>query len=94
MNIALVEKGVPVLGVIYVPVRKELYFASSSVGAYKFTGIDSSSQPSMDEMKQRAIRLPIALAHQGVVVVASRSHQTEETTAFIDNLRKQESPLR
>ena len=86
VNIALVEKGVPVLGVIYVPVRKELYFASSSVGAYKFTGIDSSSQPSMDEMKQRAIRLPIALAHQGVVVVASRSHQTEETTAFIDNL--------
>lgn len=86
-------EGVPVLGVIYVPVRKELYFASSSVGAYKFTGIDSSSQPSMDEMKQRAIRLPIALAHQGVVVVASRSHQTEETTAFIDNLRKQGKPV-
>ena len=93
VNIALVEKGVPVLGVIYVPVRKELYFASSSVGAYKFTGIDSSSQPSMDEMKQRPIRLPIALAHQGVVVVASRSHQTEETTAFIDNLRKQGKPV-
>ena len=89
----LVEKGVPVLGVIYVPVRKELYFASSSVGAYKFTGIDSSSQPSMDEMKQRAIHLPMALAHQGVVVVASRSHQTEETTAFIDNLRKQGKPV-
>ena len=89
----LVEKGVPVLGVIYVPVRKELYFASSSVGAYKFTGIDSSSQPSMDEMKQRAIHLPMALAHQGIVVVASRSHQTEETTAFIDNLRKQGKPV-
>ena len=44
-------------------------------------------------MKQRAIRLPIALAHQGVVVVASRSHQTEETTAFIDNLRKQGKPV-
>ena len=93
VNIALVEKGVPVLGVIYVPVRKELYFASSYVGAYKLPGIDSSSQPSMDEMKQRAIRLPIALAHQGVVVVASRSHQTEETTAFIDNLRKQGKPV-
>ena len=93
VNIALVEKGVPVLGVIYVPVRKELYFASSSVGAYKFTGIDSSSQPSMDEMKQGAIHLPMALAHQGIVVVASRSHQTEETTAFIDNLRKQGKPV-
>lgn len=93
VNIALVDEGVPVLGVIYVPVRKELYFASSSVGAYKFSGIDSNSQPSMDEMKQNAVRLPLASAHQGIVVVASRSHQTEETTAFIDNLRKQGRPV-
>ena len=28
-----------------------------------------------------------------LVVVASRSHQTEETTAFIDNLRKQGKPV-
>lgn len=93
VNIALVEKGTPVLGVIYVPVRKELYFGSNSIGAYKFTGIDSSNQPSLDEMKKRAIRLPMALGHQGLVVVASRSHQTEETTAFIDNLRKQGKPV-
>ena len=93
VNIALVDEGVPVLGVIYVPVRKELYFASSSVGAYKCSGIDSNSQPSMDEMKQNAVRLPLASAHQGIVVVASRSHQTEETTAFIDNLRKQGRPV-
>ena len=54
VNIALVDKGVPVLGVIYVPVRKELYFAAQSVGAYK---------------------------------------QTEETTAFIEGLRKQGKPV-
>ena len=47
----------------------------------------------MDEMKQNAVRLPLASAHQGIVVVASRSHQTEETTAFIDNLRKQGRPV-
>ena len=47
----------------------------------------------LDEMKQGAIHLPMALAHQGIVVVASRSHQTEETTAFIDNLRKQGKPV-
>lgn len=93
VNIALVEKGIPVLGVIYVPVRKELYFASASVGAYKLSGIDSDNQPSMDEMRSRAARLPLSLAHQGVVVVASRSHQTEETTAFIENLRKQGKPV-
>ena len=83
----------PVLGVIYVPVRKELYFAVDSQGAFKLTGVDSSNQPSMDEMLANAVRLPLSMGHQGVVVVASRSHQTEDTTAFIENLRKQGQPV-
>lgn len=93
VNIALVEKGVPVLGVIYVPVRKEMYFSIDSMGAFKIAGIDSTNQPSMDEMMQNAVRLPMSLGHQGIVVVASRSHQTEETTSFIENLRKQGQPV-
>lgn len=93
VNIALVEKGVPVLGVIYVPVRKEMYFSIDSIGAFKIAGIDSTNQPSMDEMMQNAVRLPMSLGHQGIVVVASRSHQTEETTSFIENLRKQGQPV-
>lgn len=93
VNIALVENGVPVLGVIYVPVRKELYFAADSIGAYKYTGIDIDNQPSMEEMKKGANKLPISLAHQGVVVVASRSHQSEATTEYINNLRKQGRPV-
>ena len=93
VNIALVKEGVPVLGVIYVPVRKELYFAADSLGAFKLAEIDYGYQPSMDEIKTKAIRLPMPMGHQGVVVVASRSHQTEETTAFIENLRKQGQPV-
>ena len=75
VNIALVKEGVPVLGVIYVPVRKELYFAADSLGAFKLAEIDYGYQPSMDEIKTKAIRLPMPMGHQGVVVVASRSHQ-------------------
>lgn len=93
VNIALVHKGVPILGVIYVPVRKELYFACNTIGAYKLTNIDSVSQPSMDEMRHNAASLPSALVHQGIVVVASRSHQTEETTCYVDNLRKKGQPV-
>lgn len=93
VNIALIESGVPVLGVIYVPVRKELYFAADSVGAFKLTNVSSTYQPAIDELKQNAIRLPIPMGHQGMVVVASRSHQTEDTTTFIDNLRKQGQPV-
>ena len=93
VNIALVHNQVPVLGVIYVPVRKELYFACDSIGAFKLTDIDSSIQPSMDEMSQNATRLPNAMFHQGIVVVASRSHQSEETSRYVDNLRKKGQPV-
>lgn len=93
VNIALIHNRVPVLGVIFVPVRKDLYFAADSEGAYKLTDVDSSQQPSIAELKQRAVRLPSSMGHQGVVVVASRSHQSQETTAYIENLRKQGQPV-
>ena len=93
VNIALVEKGVPVLGVIYVPVRKELYFAADLLGAFRITDIDSAHQPAVNEIQESAVRLPLFMGHQVIVVVASRSHQSEETTAFIDNLRKQGQPV-
>lgn len=93
VNIALVNEGDPILGVIYVPARKELYFASDSFGAYKLIDIDSSNLPTMDEMRVSSRRLPMSTGHQGIVVVASRSHQTEETTIFIENLRKQGQPV-
>src|ERR1041384_8255714 len=38
VNIALVENGIPVLGVIYVPVKQDLYFASKNIGAYRLSG--------------------------------------------------------
>lgn len=93
VNIALIEKEVPVLGVIYVPARKELYYACDQIGAYKLTNADYNLQPSMADIRANAVRLPLASAHQGIVVVASRSHQTEDTTRYIDNLRKRGQPV-
>ena len=62
VNIALVEKGVPVLGVIYVPVRKELYFAADLLGAFRITDIDSAHQPAVNEIQESAVRLPLFMA--------------------------------
>lgn len=93
VNIALVEEGVPMLGVIYVPCRKELYYASERTGAHKVTGVDWNNQLAYPEIKKRAVRLPLSTGHQGIVVVASRSHQTKETSEFIENLRKKGMPV-
>ena len=35
VNIALIHNGNPIMGVIYVPVKEELYFAMEGLGSYK-----------------------------------------------------------
>ena len=38
VNIALIENHVPILGVVYIPVRDIIYFAARDYGAYKQCG--------------------------------------------------------
>lgn len=87
VNIALVTESMPVAGVIYVPVTRELYFASQEMGAYKIDEITSTySFPDMESLLNKAVRLPYA-THPDYVVVASLSHSTPETEEFIARLR-------
>lgn len=87
VNIALVRQGVPDVGVIYVPVKRTLYVASGQIGAYRIDEVDASSD--LKEAWQRARRLPLAgqPVESPYVVVASRSHLSPETEAYIDALR-------
>ena len=41
INIALIENGHPVMGVVFAPALKELYFAESGLGSYKVENIKS-----------------------------------------------------
>lgn len=89
VNIALVNDGIPVLGVIYVPVRKELYYGSKGSGAYKKTDISFLSGIDFAELERTASLLPLAKKNHSFVVVASRSHISAETECFIGNIRRE-----
>ncbi len=72
VNIALAYKQKPVVGVIYVPVSKDLYYASTEKGAYKKegkTGKESKLQVS-DKLKD-------------LIWVGSKSHSGEKEEAMI-----------
>jgi len=71
VNIALIHKGIPVLGVVYAPALKQMYWAKQGEGAFK------------DDAK-----LPLKTAEQreSYKIVASRSHMSDETKAFIDEI--------
>ncbi len=91
VNIALVEDKIPKLGVIYVPVTKELYFGSFEVGGYK--ACDVTSQEALCDYEgliSRSVELPITGAQSDTyIVVASRSHLSHETKSFVEKMAKE-----
>lgn len=77
VNIALIEGDAPVLGVIYVPVTGELFYARKGEGSYKIDGAGRKTKLSV--VKE--------IAKSGLKVVASRSHKTKELEDYVEELR-------
>jgi 3'(2'), 5'-bisphosphate nucleotidase len=73
VNIALVEDGVPVLGVVHVPAQQITYYAEKGKGCFKIENGETSL------LKIRK------LAEDGVLkIVGSRSHQTPELLEYVE----------
>lgn len=91
VNIAYVKNGKPEAGVIYTPVKEELYFADSQYGAYKIEHITQlDSDETVDSLISKAHRLPYQEEAQrsSFIIVASRSHLTPETEAYIEEMKQ------
>lgn len=89
VNIALIENNAPVIGVIYSPVSRNLYFASKGNGSYKISGHDvlaySNENKSFDELFSTSKKLPLQPQPINYTIVASRSHLSKEVSARIKN---------
>jgi len=87
VNIALVQNNRPILGVIYVPIKEELYFAAQGIGAYKIDSkLEGSEISGIDNLIEQATKLPSVTEKENFVVVGSRSHMSIETQDFINDL--------
>lgn len=92
VNIALIEKNQPIMGVIFCPTLKILYFAGQSVnGAFKTTlGDDwANSKPDSEKIMTTARQLPFEIEGESFTVVASRSHLNDETKSYVKNIEAQ-----
>lgn len=78
VNIALIDGQKSVLGVVYAPVTKVLYFASLTNGAYKQVNADTALQ-----IHTRLLNL------KQPIVAGSRSHADEKIQKFMLNLKHQ-----
>ena len=103
VNIALMHKNSPVVGVVFVPVRGFLYFAAEGIGAYKlesadmleaFFGKNGTSREGgepLESIIDSAKRLPLDQfdnkSRDKLTVVGSRSHATKGLADFIETVK-------
>lgn len=78
VNIALVTRGTPTHGVVLTPVNGKLYLASPEAGAI-VTDIDMAT----GVRKTPPLRLETRKPQSPAVAVASKSHRTPETDAYL-----------
>ncbi|HQW88150.1 MAG TPA: inositol monophosphatase family protein, partial [Flavobacteriales bacterium] len=99
VNIALMERdglpagslgaAQPIAGVRYVPVKDLLYFAWPGGGAHRLQQAATRGSSSPYELAAQAERLPLSMPQRPFTIVASRSHASPETEAYIDRMRTQ-----
>lgn len=87
VNIALVSDGIPLLGVIYVPVSKTLYVADVDADVC-FKAVLEAHDESLEAVLVKAVQLKPKKSGEALTVVGSRSHMSTETTNYITNLEK------
>jgi 3'(2'), 5'-bisphosphate nucleotidase len=85
INIALIKNGNPVMGVVYAPILKTLYYGSEEIGSFKKVISEDESAGNILKSSEKLENKPLTA---GLKVVASRSHLSDETKAFIDSLEQ------
>jgi 3'(2'), 5'-bisphosphate nucleotidase len=91
VNIALIEDGFPIYGVIYAPVLKKIFIGNVGAEAWMAENIDPVSN--VDRILEAKINIPKSKASEPYIVVASRSHFSPETQTFVDELKKEKGEI-
>ncbi len=86
VNIALIENGVPIEGVIYVPVTRELYFTGDGAAFKTLINGDGSMHT--------VVQLPAHHIEDECLIGVSRSHMNKETETYINSYETGGKPLR
>ncbi|OGW14903.1 MAG: hypothetical protein A2035_02305 [Nitrospirae bacterium GWA2_42_11] len=102
VNIALIQKNKPILGVVYIPAKDVSYFAADGLGAYKLEDSeiieDAFSKGTWEDGEllrtviNRSTKLLVNKTTnepaECIKIVGSSSHATKEQEEFLENIKK------
>lgn len=105
VNIALIHKDRPVLGVVCVPATGFLYFAAEGLGSYKLESVEIVGQSfrdkeesimsgaPLDNIVDHAKRLPLYQpgnkSESKLTIVGSRSHASKGLSDFVQTVKEE-----
>jgi 3'(2'), 5'-bisphosphate nucleotidase len=81
VNIALIHKNRPVMGIVYIPIQDKMYWGAEGEGAFMQEGTQAV----------KALKVPTcSTTAPNMKVVCSRSHLNDATQLFVDKLESPE----
>lgn len=93
VNIALIHEQRSIMGVIYVPVKKTLYFGCQGIGSFKKEEVSSTDEVQLSNLLNDSTSLPVHSEDRPFGVVGSRSHMSPETEEFINELKQEHGEI-
>ncbi len=88
VNIALIKHNKPIIGVIYVPVSKTLYFTSDN-SSKSYKALLETNTIIIDEIFNNAVEIfPTQKNNNILRIVGSRSHLNDSTKNYISKIEK------
>lgn len=86
VNIAYVEKGVPLRGVVYAPAKDRLFITDAEGQSYEEFGPFDLEEPG--EMKKISVSTP---DNEALMIVASKSHRDQATEDYLAKYKAKDS---
>lgn len=78
VNIGLCKYGIPIFGIVSIPVSGEIYYGIEGLGSFKF---ENNEEKKLEINKKD-------LTTEGLNIVASSSHMNEDTKNYIEKFKK------
>jgi 3'(2'), 5'-bisphosphate nucleotidase len=88
VNIALIENHKSVLGVIYIPFTKELFFGAKEIGAFKYIVNSDESDFKFKTIRIDSKQLDGICLNPNFTITGSRSHINTELLAYYEEMKK------
>jgi 3'(2'), 5'-bisphosphate nucleotidase len=87
VNIALIDKNRPVLGIIFIPVLQTIYFGYEGYGSWKYK-ITGNELPSAETIINDAHQITAHPSENEIRFAVSRSHLDPQTKCLLRRFRK------